>query len=266
MAVVRYVSDTAGCHVRETPGGTSKRLLHYGDLMYEIPGVRPQDEVLNGENYTWYKVHYYSLYEDSNDSAPYEGWAAVEELTTVISRTDQPTKPETYNSNSVLNLKQQLTNARYIWNFLIEAGFSSNAIYAMLGNMEVESYINPGKWQSAGNTNLGYGLTMWTPSTKLTDWASENGYVASDINTQLRRIEYEALNNLQWTSNGHSPSMTFVEFMDSTESVASLAEYFLKCYERPNVIINGSEAEKAAVIAKRQENALKWSTLIDYLL
>lgn len=47
----------------------------------------------------------------------------------------------------------------------------------MLGNMETESTINPGIWQSlnSGNASGGFGLTQWTPATKYINWANNNG-------------------------------------------------------------------------------------------
>lgn len=111
----------------------------------------------------------------------------------------------------------------------------------MLGNMQTESTINPGIWQSlisydhdpyATVSGHGYGLVQWTPFNKYTIWARDSGLVYSDINAQLDRIEYEIANGLQWISTSEYP-LSFQDFKVSTETPEYLADAFLKCYERP---------------------------------
>ena len=147
-----------------------------------------------------------------------------------------------------------LTNARYIFKYLRDNGWSKTAIYAVLGNMEVESYMSPGKTEDGGT---GYGLVQWTPPSKLTDWLG-SGADKSDIDNQLKRILYEAKNNLQWDSSLHTPEMTFSTFIKSDKSYSVLAEYFVRCYEQPKNV--------NSKVSARQKNAKKWSTIIDLLL
>ena len=255
MATVRYVSATDGLRVRSTPGGTVITTLFYGNLMYDIS--YDAGEAQNG----WTKVHYYLVGSTVSEG---DGWVATA-YTEIVEPRNYPFKTDTYSSTSYLNQRQQLINAWYIYNYLIELDWSSNAICAMLGNMEVESTINPGKWQSLNNTTLGYGLTQWTPATNLINWAEARGYDESDIETQLKRIEYEISNGEQWMSSKHSPEMTFVDFHESTASISTLAEYFVRCYERPKIFINGTTSAQAAEILSRQQKALKWSVLLSNL-
>jgi hypothetical protein len=72
---------------------------------------------------------------------------------------------------------------------------------------------------------------QWTPATKYFDWASANG-LPDNIDTQLKRIEYEVQNNLQWFG-GMSSSMTFAQFTKSTLTPTYLAEVFIRTYEHP---------------------------------
>lgn len=247
MATVRYVSDSDGVRVRRTPGGSIITTLFYGNLMYEIPYNSSEAQA------GWIKVHYYLVGTTVSEG---EGWVASA-YTTVISSTNYPHLSDTISNNTSLTQYQQLINAWFIYLYLIELDWSSNAIYAMLGNMEAESTINPGKWEVSANPP-GYGLTQWTPSTKLTIWAESNGYEKSSIDTQLKRIEYEIVHGEQWSSNLHSPAMSFVEFYQSTKSVATLAEYFVRCYENP--------ASVTSKVPVRQANAQKWCALLSNLV
>ncbi len=72
-----------------------------------------------------------------------------------------------------LSLSAQESNATEIYNYCMNDGFTIQATCALLGNIQRESSLNPGKKQGE---NLAWGLIQWDPHTVLTDWASENGY------------------------------------------------------------------------------------------
>lgn len=140
-----------------------------------------------------------------------------------------------FNESVVLSIGEMSINAKYIYTALKNKGWSNNAIYSLLGNMQAESSINPGRWQSdsVGNSSLGYGLVQWTPSTKYTNWCTEQGYSdPSEMDNNISRILYEVENNLQWISTD-TYNFSFKEFSKSTKSVDELAKAFLLCYERP---------------------------------
>jgi hypothetical protein len=149
-----------------------------------------------------------------------------------------------YVSNSFLSLPQMTVNAQYILDYLLNKGWTKNAICGMLGNMQSESTINPGIWESLDEGNLtgGVGLVQWTPATKYLYWADGQGLQRMNMDSQLKRILYEVQNNIQWI---HA-SMTFAEFTHSTESAYDLAMLFITAYERPlnpNQPIRGTQAE-----------------------
>lgn len=134
-----------------------------------------------------------------------------------------------------LTTDEMKQNAFYIYSYLSASGWSVNAVAGMIGNMQAESTMNPGRWQSedVGNTSMGYGLVQWTPSTNYTDWCSAQGIVdPSAMDSNLSRILYEVENSLQWISTSAYP-LSFKEFSTSTASVSELAKAFLLCYERP---------------------------------
>ena len=128
-------------------------------------------------------------------------------------------------------------NALIITQYFYSQGWSKEAISAMLGNMQAESSINPGIWESLSPYGGGYGLTQWTPYTKYSDWATAQGYTWQDNgDAECERIQYEANNNLQWFTNaevGISPPITFSQFTTSTLNVDTLSNYWLWFYEHP---------------------------------
>jgi hypothetical protein len=150
----------------------------------------------------------------------------------------------TYSGNFYLTLPQMTENAQYILDYLIDRGWTRNAICGMLGNMQTESTINPGIWESlnAGNMSGGYGLVQWTPASKYTDWADSNSLTWGAIDSNLLRIIYEVDENIQWIH----PTMSFYEFTQSTDTPYNLAMLFIEHYERPanpNQPIRGTQAE-----------------------
>ena len=139
-----------------------------------------------------------------------------------------------YCSNSYLTQSQMASNAQYILNYLRARGWTKNAVCGMLGNMQTESTINPGIWQSLqeNNMNVGFGLVQWTPASKFINWANENGLYYLNIDSQLMRILYEVENKIQWYSTSNYP-MSFANFTQSTQSPSYLAAAFIYNYERP---------------------------------
>ena len=146
--------------------------------------------------------------------------------------------------NRYLSMNEMKTNAQIILDYLRKKGWTKNAVCGMLGNMQSESSINPGIWQSLNSTNKngGFGLVQWTPSTKYTEWAIQNKLVQNDIFNQLQRILYEVTNNIQWINK----QMTFQAFTKSYDTAKNLGMLFLNSYERPtnrNQPNRGTQAE-----------------------
>ena len=147
-------------------------------------------------------------------------------------------------------------NATYIYNYLIEQGWTKNAICGMFGNMKIESYFSPEIWEDVDGDKMqhGFGLTQWTPATKLFNWAEREGLDPFDIDTQLYRILQEAnigvMEYYQWNPNLCDPKMTFYEFTQSTQSPEELAEIFMRCYEMPDLNLSHLE--------ERRNNAAYW--------
>lgn len=158
-----------------------------------------------------------------------------------------------FDKSGTLTSDQMKVNSKYIYSFLASKGWSTNAVAAMLGNMEAESGLNPGRWQSdsVGNTAAGYGLVQWTPATKYLDWCASEGYSdASEMDSGLNRIIFEAENQLQWIQT-EDFSFSFSDFTKSDRNAGELAIAFLLNYERP-------ADQGASVQNYRSELGSKW--------
>lgn len=125
---------------------------------------------------------------------------------------------------------QQETNARYIYSYFVNKGWTPQAVCGMLGNIQSESGIVADIWESG--VGPGYGLVQWTPSSKLIDWCNSQGLDYHDIGAQCARINYEMNNGIQFAPS-MSYTMTAQQFIKSTESANTLGLVFLANYERP---------------------------------
>lgn len=162
----------------------------------------------------------------------------------IYNRRNSKANERIYSKNGYLTMAEMTVNAQYILNYLTAKGWTKESVCGMLGNMQTESTINPGIWQSLdeGNLNLGFGLVQWTPATKYIDWCKANNLVYTEMDSNLKRILYEVEHNIQWINSG----MTFKEFTQSKDTPYNLGLLFLKAYERPkdpNQPIRGTQAE-----------------------
>lgn len=157
-------------------------------------------------------------------------------------------------SNAYLSEEEQQINATYIANYMTGRGWTLNAVAGMLGNIERESTVNPGLWESFDEFNLdvGFGLVQWTPATNLITWCQNNGLNYLDIDAQLNRILYELDNGLQYYSTDEYPE-SFEEFTKSTKTPEYLASAFLHNYERAGV----------SVEEERRQNAVNWFNFLN---
>lgn len=143
--------------------------------------------------------------------------------------------PNYYTGNRRLNMAEMKVNAEFIWGALEPDGWTMNAVAGMLGNMQTESYINPGIWQSLDPTHpqpWGYGLVQWTPSTKYTNWCSARGIAPEKMESALARITWELENGEQFYRTDTYP-INFKQFKVSTQTPYWLGMAFLYNYERP---------------------------------
>ena len=168
--------------------------------------------------------------------------------------------------NYTLSLEQMQQNAMDFSLRMLGAGWSPTAIAAVLGNMQAESTINPGRWEGGVPYKGGYGLVQWTPYTKYSEWWGPGWENNGDA--QCERILWEVANGEQWFANPQAPivnpPLSFAEFTHSGEDVKTLANYFLWYYEHPEITIQPQRGENAvywlgfvlAILHKRKKTTL----------
>ena len=127
----------------------------------------------------------------------------------------------------------QEKNAWFIWQFFKGKGWSEQSIAGMLGNMQSESGIIPDMDELSGGG--GYGLTQWTPKSKLVDWCNGRGLDHRTIDAQCQRIQWEMENNVQWFPNPSRPDITYLSFKEFTKvtGIQYAADAFIAFYEHP---------------------------------
>lgn len=169
-----------------------------------------------------------------------------------------------YSESSTLSTAEMQTNANYIRSYLSDKGWTVNAIAGILGNMQHESAINAGRWQSdiVGNTSGGYGLVQWTPASNFIEWCEQSGFSdPSTMDANIARILYELDNNIQYYETGEYPE-TFREFTKSLATPYYLACAFAWNYERSYTVLYGTEAEKESLRQTRGGSANEWYTYL----
>lgn len=136
------------------------------------------------------------------------------------------------NSLNALTEAQKENNVNIIYAFFKNLGWNDMPIAAMLGNMELEGQMNPAQWQNGfaiEASNAGFGLSQWTPWTKLANYLGDNW--RTDYDGQLRRIEWEAEpanQGQQWVPLSSYENYTFQQFAHDTTHTL---EWLVACYE-----------------------------------
>ena len=179
-----------------------------------------------------------------------------------------------------LDLAQRRVNAQYIHNTLVtddwafmcpghengtaNSAWTLDAIAAFLGNVRVESWINPGLYQGLQiGQNNGYGLVQWTPGTLLRDWAESLNYPTYDIDVQLARLQYESDQHIEWYPRGNYTSVrTFYQFTQGTY-LEELTGAFWVNYLRSSASSNPDSPEYAQSLETRINAAESW---LDFLV
>jgi hypothetical protein len=175
-------------------------------------------------------------------------------------------------------------NAVYICTYLSDRGWTLNAISGVLGNMEYESDLNPGRWQndrqdyaSAGYT--GYGLIQWTGYKLYFDLCKntlkKTDFSSMDVN--LEALDYEARTNSLGKYSHRSDSSlgsyniyneantfsSFDDFKTGTAEAKVMAYAFAWNYEKSAVVLGNNTNDKIALIDKRGGAAEKWYKFLE---
>ena len=140
------------------------------------------------------------------------------------------------NQNPHFSEAQKQNNANIIASYFRGQGWTDNAIAGLLGNMDLESYINPAQSELGTplyNTNFGFGLVQWTGASRrdFVAWAGSDW--ETNYNKQLYRITYEQQGGyIQWIPVAAYGYMTFDQYAQSTATPEYLVMAFEESYER----------------------------------
>lgn len=148
-------------------------------------------------------------------------------------------------TGTYLTWEQAMNNAQMAVNALlaVNPAWTKESLSALVGNMYRESTINPVLYEVGypWEADRGYGLVQWTPRSKLSNWADSMGLDYTSGDTQMQRIQYESMNNIQWLQQPYyNPTgniYTFTEFITNSRgySLEILTRDFCWHYERPAI-------------------------------
>lgn len=174
-----------------------------------------------------------------------------------------------------LNEGKSLENAQMIVNHFMhsQSDWSKESLCALIGNMRHESSLNPNMYEYGydWSANRGYGLVQWTPRSKFWDWAVSAGKNPEKAESQLDRIDYEIVNNIQYIANGHQKrygkgdkyDFSFATFRSNSVklNVNQLTEAFMWNYEGPNYNAGNGSLKDRTAFAHRAYNELDWENV-----
>lgn len=161
--------------------------------------------------------------------------------------------------NRYLSQAEMKNNVDILYDYFARRGWQKQSMAAMFGNMQHESFINPGIWESLTPYSGGFGLVQWTPYTKFSSWAGSDWLTAYD--KQPQRIQYELDHGLQWEDYRYgtaTPGLTFAQFAYNENpglGLPALTRAFMEHYENP--------AAATANLAARVQYASNW---FEYIL
>lgn len=168
-----------------------------------------------------------------------------------------------WGESAPLTSAQMEVSAFYIYSALTDKGWTPEAIAGLLGNLQHESSINPGRWEGDSvGSGPGYSLVQWTPYTNYTEWCAAEGRTdPSEMDNAIARILYELENGLQYYATDSYP-ISFYGFTKSNQSPYDLACAFAWNYERSWTVLYGTENEKEQLRQQRGDAAESWYTYL----
>ena len=170
---------------------------------------------------------------------------------------------------------EQTDNAREIWDTLVGVyGWTEESAAAVLGNFQVESFLNPGQWEIGYNYSMsrGAGLGQWTPATKISNYiGSTNKNDMADgakqmilfINTPGQYSTYYLRpdGTAPYYNESGLPYITNMDdFSHSTASVSELTRLWAVCWERPGATYYSSSINDRINHATHWYNTFTGST------
>lgn len=158
-------------------------------------------------------------------------------------------------TDTYLTQKHRDKNARAVYDNLKLLGWTKQAIAGILGNMDVESSLNPALIEGRtyhylidndeclGVIDKGVGLVQWTGTTdtdpagqKLASFAIRNGMDWYDGNLQCYRLQFEYEHDLQFDPGQvDGVQWNWATYVSSSNSPGQLAKVWQYLYERGGI-------------------------------
>ena len=172
--------------------------------------------------------------------------------------------------------EQKVANARYIYNFFIKQGWSTEAICGMLGNMEKECGMNPGIWQDWGNDKLGYGLVQWSGAIDYLNFAhisvdevnrmaqnNPQGLMDKQLEFLVKSFVSQDGVDCRWLPKSAEPYYNKLPLSDNVPHQMSIEEYSHSTYDSKDLALvfhatyerSGDNADQ---LQERVDNAEAW--------
>lgn len=129
-------------------------------------------------------------------------------------------------------------NAKFVWDFFAQKGYSEVAIAGMIGNMHAESgvlfqvlegkpgVITPAESLGSGDKSKGWGIVQWTPATKFINTFS----TVTDANLPQNQLDF-LWKQLEGT--GELPETAAGNALKAATTVEEATRLFATLYERP---------------------------------
>ena len=175
-------------------------------------------------------------------------------------------------NDTFLTTDQQMNNAQLVAYHFKGTDWTKESLSALIGNMSHESSLNPSMHELGygDSPTRGYGLVQWTPMTKYTDWATSQGLDYTSGDSQLARIDYEVVNNIQWVANGYQVrygnstpkyDFSFADFRTNAQglTVDQLTEAFMWNYEGPSFSAGNTSLSARQSFADSAYAQLDWT-------
>lgn len=135
--------------------------------------------------------------------------------------------------NRLLNIDERENNAFLTYYYLLNKGWTLEAIAGILGNFDLDSSINPAYWEDTVIAIAnGYGLSQWKPSTDFTTYANQQGWALDDGYKQLDFIDLDP--TLLYIPT-QAYSETLAQYKVLTQSAEYCATVWFNNYKRTGI-------------------------------
>ena len=147
------------------------------------------------------------ILNDDVDVHPFTDDGGTAYVKTIIDGISVPTNTNAIGGNCECSVTQVggagnlngANNEEKVWNYLTSVGYSPAQAAGILGNMAMESGVNPRRVQGTSSPDgdrdyppegggTGYGLVQWTPGTKILTYAELTGKIPGDLGFQLQLL------------------------------------------------------------------------------